>query len=167
MVSKTKKRKYRFRRAYSLAEVMIASVVLVIAVIGTSGYRYYARLDSRRAAIQMTASRVGLLLCEGWQGVGGSNTFDPTLYSGPEMTISAGSGPAPPLNFTLLGKYKVAVNDTNCYATLSWQDSVPGLRAINVTVAWNPHQSQWEWVKDDSSTTEEYNLFKLSTYVAQ
>ncbi|MFC1605042.1 hypothetical protein ACFL5F_08455, partial [Planctomycetota bacterium] len=46
-----------------------------------------------------------------------------------------------PDDFTLLGNYKVVlddddVNSVNYYATMSWKDIQPGLRALNVSVAW-------------------------------
>ena len=82
--------------AFTIVEIMEAMVILLIAMIGASGYRYYAALDARKAAMQATAARIGLLLCESWRGVEGTETFrDATrggLRQGWIRTIFAGLG---------------------------------------------------------------------------
>ncbi len=42
----------------SLIEIMLATLLLMIVVIGTSGYRYYSTLDVRKASKHETASRI-------------------------------------------------------------------------------------------------------------
>ena len=51
---------------------MVAVTILLIALIGTSTFRYAAALDGRRAGTQTTAARVALTLCESWRGVKGN-----------------------------------------------------------------------------------------------
>lgn len=125
---------------FTIVEVMITAVILLVAVLGSSGYRYYAALDARKAAQQAAAARVGLILCESWHGVGGIGTYDPVAHLGTNMTISAmtgfdGSG-YKEADFTLLGCYQVVANDTTYGAVMSWKDVNSGLRALSVVVTW-------------------------------
>jgi Tfp pilus assembly protein PilV len=54
--------------AVTLIEVMAAIVMVSVAVLGASGYRYYSALDAKRANMQSTAARIALLLCENRPG---------------------------------------------------------------------------------------------------
>jgi len=109
---------------------MIAIAILLAALIGTSNFRYYSALDAQKAAAKITASRIGLMLCENWRGLGGIETYDPVTYLGSDLTITASSGPDEPTGFTPLGSYTVTVNRANFYITLSWKDVSAGLRAV-------------------------------------
>ena len=155
-----KTKRFCFRRGVSLLEIVIAIVILAVAVIGASGYRYYTALDARKAVMQSTAARIGLLLCESWRGLGGAETYDPTAHLGPELPITAGSGPAKPEDFTLLGSYAIVLNGANYYATLSWKDVSAGLRALSVVVAWAQRP------QEEPSFEEADKLFKLTTYTS-
>jgi hypothetical protein len=119
---------------------MVAVVILLIALIGTSSFRYCAAMDARKADAQTMAARVALMLCESWRGINGDVTYDPVAHLGTNLDISqSATGPAKPSDFTLLGSYVVDlddVHDVTHYATLSWKDVQPRLRALNVTVAW-------------------------------
>ena len=130
----------RRRRGMSLVGTMVAVVILLIAVIGTSSFRYCAALDARRADAQTSAARIALMLCESWSGVDGAVTYNPILQLGSDLVVTQSiTGPAKASDFTLLGTYKVVLKDfhgVNHYATLSWKDVQPGLRALNVVVAW-------------------------------
>lgn len=142
MVLKTEKN--GFRSGSTLVSSLIAVAILLIALIGTSGFRYYAALDGRRAAAQTTAARIALMLCESWRGWQGDLTYDPIAHLSSVMTITQAEGSDIPEDFTLLGSYKIILDededDTNgaeYYANLSWQDVQPGLRALNVVVSWS------------------------------
>jgi Tfp pilus assembly protein PilV len=126
----------RNRRGFSLLDVIIASVVLIIAILGTASYRYHSALDERKAAMQTSAARVAMLLCESWRGVQGNTTCNPTAWNLSGVSISAGSGPAVPSGFTALNSYAITTNNFNYTATLSWQNISTGLRALNITIAW-------------------------------
>ena len=158
MVTKANKR--RFRRGLSLVDVMGAIVVLAVTVIGTADYRYYAVLDERKATIQLTAARIGVLLCESWRGVKGSSTYDPTTYSGSDLTITTGTGPNEPEGFTLLGKYTIELNGGNHYTTLSWKDVQAELRALNVVVISPLREQEGNGIDDADGSFE----FRLTTY---
>ena len=156
MVPKTCK--IRCRRGFSLVSVMIAIAILLAALIGTSNFRYYSALDAKKAAAKITASRIGLMLCENWRGLGGIETYDPAAYLGSDLTITASSGPSEPTDFTLLGSYTVTVNGANFYITLSWKDVSAGLRALNIIVAWAQRE------QGTSSLNDADKSFKLTTY---
>ena len=134
--------KIRYRCGMSLVGTMVAVVILLIALIGTSTFRYSAAMDGRRATAHTTAARVALVLCEGWRGLNGDETHDPTQLGNPDMSIaqSAWAGHSKPDDFTLLGNYVIVLDDgpdsANYYATLSWKDVQTGLRALNIKVAW-------------------------------
>jgi len=139
---------------------MIATVILVVAILGTSNFRYYCVLDTQKAAARTTAARMGLMLCESWRGLGGDETYDPATYFGSEMTIAQSiAGPSKPADFTLLGKYTVALNSATYYTTLSWKDIGTGLRALNVVVVWAQRPQGASISFSDADKT-----FKLTTY---
>ncbi len=132
--------KIRCRRGMSLVGTMVAVVILLIAVIGTSSFRYYSAMDTRRADAQTAAARIALTLCESWRGISGDVTYNPITYLGTNLPITqTATGPEKPSDFTLLGRYAIELDDIHGvthYATLSWKDIQPGLRALNVIVAW-------------------------------
>ena len=150
--------KIRCRRGFSLVSIMTAIVIILVALIGTSNFRYYAILDAQKAAEKITASRIGLMLCENWRGLGGIKTYDPVAYLGSDLTITTSRGPAEPNDFTLLGSYTVTVNGANFYITLSWKDVSAGLRALNIIVAWAQRE------QGTSSLNDADKSFKLTTY---
>ena len=133
--------KIRYHQGVSLVDTMVAVVILLIAIIGTSIFRYNAVLDGRKAKAQTAAARIALMLCESWRGINGDVTFDPTELSTSDLTVSqtTQSLSAEPSDFTLLGRYTVTLNDVHgvtYHTTLSWKDIQSGLRALNVVVAW-------------------------------
>jgi hypothetical protein len=160
-----KRRKYP--AGLTFIEIIIATVVLLIAVLGTSSYRYYTALSARKADLQATAARTALLLCESWRGVSDPCTFSPEEYFDEDILHigNAEYGPYPPEGFTLLGYYEIQTEGeddddrTYYWATLSWKDMYPGLRALNVVVTWNQRGSRTEhyWYADKS--------FRLTTFI--
>ena len=148
---------------FTLVEIMAAIAILLVAILGTFAFRYNATLGARRADLQTTAARTALLLCESWRGADDPNAFDPTLLADTDSSSSlavelAYEGPTCPSDFTLLGIYRVTVQDINYYATLSWKDVSTRLRALNIAVAWDLRGSG----ADYSQLT--YRPFKLTTY---
>lgn len=136
-------RRIRCRRGMTLIGTLIAVTILLIALIGTSTFRYSAALDGRRATVHTAAARVALVLSESWRGLYGDETHDPILLATSDMSIAKSSwiGHSAPVDFTLLGNYVIVLDNdnpdgVNYYATLSWKDVQPGLRALNVNVAW-------------------------------
>jgi prepilin-type N-terminal cleavage/methylation domain-containing protein len=147
-------------KGMTLIEVMEAILVLSIAILGASGYRYYSTLDARRADMNSTGARIGMLLCESWRGAAGSQTYDPVANLGSELTItSVGlSGRFSIADFTALGGYLVVADGVNYYAAMGYKDVSSGLRALNVVVGWAQ--------RDQGPTTpaDADKLFKLTTY---
>jgi hypothetical protein len=145
-------RKYthNVRPAISIIEVMVFIVVMAIAVIGSSGYRYFSTMDVRKSDSELTAGRIAWQLCESWKGMGGGDSsYNPVTDSHIGLDInSAPSSLAPhePLNFTLLkdgGYYQVKVSDNDIvrtyYVTMSYYtiNSINGnLETLNVIINW-------------------------------
>ncbi len=152
----------RFRRGgFSLIDVMVAVAVLVMAIVGTSSFRYHSNLDCRRAERQSAAARAALLLSESWRGTGGDEAYDPVGYLSSTVTIEEGDGPDAPDGYTALGSYEVTVNGTICYATLAWKDGDDGLRELNVQLMWSQRG------QGDEGIDEADKSFALTTYAAQ
>lgn len=154
----------RRRRGMSLVGTMVAVVILLIALIGTSSFRYYSALDARKADAQTAAARVALMLCESWRGINGDLTYNAAAYSGGNLAITASvDGPAKPADFTLLGSYAIVLDDVdgvNYYTTLSWKDVQAGLRALNVIVAWDQRD------QGDGGIGDVDKSFRLTIYTA-
>jgi prepilin-type N-terminal cleavage/methylation domain-containing protein len=159
----------KYKSAFTIIEVMAAILIMTIAVLGASSYRYYSALDARKAAMQSTAARIGLLLTENWRGLGGDETYDPTAYFSADLTITTMTDPSgleyqfKETDFNMLGGYQVVVNSVNYYAVLSWKDVSSELRALNVVVAWSLAG------KTESVDLDQYSYkesFKLTTYTS-
>ena len=171
----------------TLIEVVVAAAILVVAVLGASGYRYYAAIDVRKAGLQRTAAAIALTLCENWRGRGYDHTtdFNPVAHlsgasEGFVITASGDVGPPvptellftllTPLNSTFKGKCQIIADGVHYWATLSWKDLPPPdpppldwhLRALNVVVGWKPAGSAAEIHTYDANA----KLFKLTTYVS-
>ena len=141
MIPKT--HKIRARKGVTLIDTLITVAVILVALIGTSNFRYYAAMDTRKASAQTAASRIALMLSENWRGIQGDLSYDPVAYLGSDITLTQSEGPDKPNDFTLLGSYKIIMDDqdddaegADYFATLSWKDIQPGLRALNVIIAW-------------------------------
>lgn len=70
------------RSGLTLIEIMVALLVIVVGVLGAMMYRYYSALDARKADVLVGASRVGLLVLEGWKGAVGNPAYDPQGVGG-------------------------------------------------------------------------------------
>jgi len=148
--------------AFTLIEVIAAILILSIAVLGTSGYRYYAALDARKATMHTTAAGIGLLLCESWRGLSDPNTFNPDTYFGSDLAIAPITGFTWSAyeGFTPLGGYIVVADGCDYYALLSWKDVGTGLRALNVVVAWTYRGQVVTSIADIDKS------FELTTYTS-
>ncbi len=143
MKYRIKKRSYRFCSGSTLISSLVAVAILLIALIGTSNFRYYSSLDGRKAAAHTAAARIALVVSESWRGWQGDLTYSPIAHLGSTLTVTASQGPAKPDDFTLLGSYKIIpdqseadTNGADYFVTLSWKDIQSGLRALNVVVSW-------------------------------
>ena len=65
----------KFAPAATLIEIIIAILILSIAALSTSGFRYYSALDTRKADVQLTAARLASLILSTWKGSGGYSGY--------------------------------------------------------------------------------------------
>lgn len=68
-------RRPKFRAAVTLIEVMVTIVILLVAVLGASKFRFYVAMDVRKANTQITATRLASLILSGWKGSGGYSGY--------------------------------------------------------------------------------------------
>ena len=119
----------RFAPAVSLVEVMIATAILAIAVVTASGFKYYAAMDSRKADVQITATRLASLFLYGWDGSGG--------YSGyGKYNLLGGDDPLDPNDYDIEydydtynpDDYEYDVTEPNAitFSGLTIHDEAPG-----------------------------------------
>ena len=160
----TTKRWSKPASGFTFIEIMGAILVLTVAMLGASAYRYYAALDTRKAHLQTTAARISSLLLETWHGASDPNTFDPATHFGSELTIESMTiqeGPHTPTDFEALGTYRIIVNGVDYRTALFWKDVYSGLRALTVIVIW-----EWDPVNHPLGPSKYANQsFKLTTYV--
>lgn len=156
----------------TLIEVLLAIVIIAIAVIGASGYRYFAALDARKASTRSTAARIALLLSENWRGLGYDRIglYEPATHfkdeDPGELEVSdpfATRGPGSDGNFDrFLGQYEITANNTQFWATLAWKQEAANLIALNTVVAWEARKGN----KGESGNIVVNRTFKLTTFVS-
>ena len=145
----------------TLIEVMATTVILTIAVIGVSGYRYCSSLNARWAEEQIAAARLGQLLCGNWAGVEGNKTFDLKASLSTDLTVETiATTNSLPSAFVLLGSYRITLEGVAYDCVLAWKNVTPELRAIWVSV-------EWDWRKEDPSNPDKAlrKSFIIITYV--
>ncbi|MHC4113409.1 MAG: type IV pilus modification PilV family protein [Planctomycetota bacterium] len=146
---------------FTFTEVMGAILVLTVAVLGTSAYRYHSTLDVRTAEMKTTGARIGSLLCETWGGVSDPNAFDPVDHLGTDLAItSISSSGSTPSGHGELGTYRITVDEDDYIATLFWKDVSAGLRALSVTIVWD-----WDPQVNSMGSHPISKSFRLTTYV--
>ena len=146
----------------TLIEIIVAAVVIIVAIIGAIAYRYHCVLDARKADVQITAARVGLMLLDGWKGLGGrsstdpGNIYDPVEFSfaGSEMKVTTELGPEAPTGYNSFGSYLVVVDGEYYYVTLSFQDEPANdLRILHVSVGWPEKYPTGNFSSDDKKVS--------------
>ncbi|MGB2863147.1 MAG: hypothetical protein WBC05_07455 [Sedimentisphaerales bacterium] len=145
----------------NLIEVMAVTAILLITVLGTSGYRYYSSLNARLAGEQIIAARVGQLVCGTWAGVEGNEIFDLTASLSSNLTVETLTPTKSlPSTFVLLGEYRITLEGVAYDCVLAWKDVTPELRAIWVSV-------EWDWREEDPSNPDKAlrKSFIIITYV--
>lgn len=129
----------KYRNGMSLVDTMAASLILLIIVIGTLNYRYYAMLDIQKAHRHLDAVELTSFMNNAWNGVDGAATFDPVTTFGEEMNIALGTGDIieVPSGYTLLNKYDVVSDGASYQVIMSYKDIDARLRELNSTVSWS------------------------------
>ena len=152
-----------------MIEVLLAIVIIAIAVIGASGYRYYSALDARKASTRSTAARIALLLSENWRGLGYDRTddFNPIMHlSSPDYGMVVGLSDVD-LEYDgdfdrHLGQYKILANNTQFWAALAWKQEEADLKALNTVVKWEARKGN----KGELGNIVINRTFKLTTFVS-
>lgn len=156
---------YRKQSGFTLTEVVISILIVMILATGALGYQYASTRDVKISEVQTAAGRIGMLLLEAWKGRQGDTVFDPVEVFGGELTIqTTTAGPPVPDNaggmpLTLLGTYEIVMGRVYYYVTLSYEEqtaSEPVL--LNATIAWKGDYSQGELEGDE-------RFIRYSTYL--
>ena len=141
----------RRQRGFTLIEVMISVLIIMVLATGAMGYQYHSTRDVKISEVQATAARVAMLLLEAWKGQQGDTTFDPTDVFGSEMSVQTSMiGPDIPTNsmgvaLTTLGSYEVVVRGVHYYVALSYEDpSALEPMLLNATIGWRNNYTQGE-----------------------
>ncbi|MBL7214937.1 MAG: prepilin-type N-terminal cleavage/methylation domain-containing protein [Phycisphaerae bacterium] len=147
----------KHKSGFTLVEIAISILVIMVLVTGAMGYQYYSARDVTLSEIQATAARLSMLLLEGWKGAEGSADFDPVSAFSSEITITNSLfGPNIPedksgMSLTLLGCYEIELERAYYYVTLSWGDaSSLEPKVLNITTAWRRDYSQGTLVGDEA-----------------
>ncbi|MCF7955317.1 MAG: hypothetical protein K9M75_05910 [Phycisphaerae bacterium] len=127
---------YRKHKGFTLIDVIVSVVILIIAICGAIQFRYHAAIQTRKANMRTAGAELALMLVETWRGVDGDDAFDAIDHCAPELTITLSGGPVMPSGYNWLGSYSIQWNDYDYKATLSSRDVGGGLKALNVIVAW-------------------------------
>ena len=128
--------RYHSKKGFTLIDVLLSAVILIITVSGAIQFRYHAAIGARKAKMRTAASELALMLMETWRATGGADTFDSVSHYNPDLVITAASGPDRPSDYNLLGSYAIQWSDFDYTATLSSRNVGDGLKALNVAVAW-------------------------------
>ena len=126
--------KYKRVRGLTLLETILASVIIMVAGIASIGYRYSVSLDTCKAEDQISASRLGMMLLEGWKGWAGNSDFAPEVSYGSVLNISAASsGLNVASGFDILNHYTIVSDGVSYYAVLSSTEP----KMLNVQITWS------------------------------
>jgi len=118
----------KFAAAFTLAEVMVAMAILVIASLGALSYQYLAAKHARIARAQIAGTRTAQLLLEDWKSTGGSEEYDPAalglgfsdrLQIPGYFSQGEGGGLGSPLHDRV---YEVTVENFPMVVMLKWKD---------------------------------------------
>jgi len=142
---------------FTLIEVMISMLVIMIIVIGAVSYMYACMWNAKRADVRITATRVGQLLLETWK-ITGHNIyddegkvigwawnvmdFDPITESDLNTTLPDSFGTAT-VDLggvgTELGGYVIRIDGVGYFVRLLYRDDSPYM--LNARVGWNLNYS--------------------------
>lgn len=135
------------KRGVTLIEVMVASLGVLVILVGVMNFQYYCALDARKADVRATAVRLGQMLLEGWNAVGGETGFyDPATQFGlpPLNDLTSIGDPGFPGLANVFKTYRIRINGVQFFVKMSYQDepdiniSTPRiLRTLNVSIAWS------------------------------
>lgn len=132
---------------FSLVEVEVSIMVLLIAITGAIGFNHYSMIDVYKSQARSDACMLGAVIMECWQGQGGLTTFNP-VNNLPSAIVNCGNldirysviGPSAPSGFTivwnnLIPYYRISTNNVIYRVVLSYK-MISGKKYLNVCVAW-------------------------------
>ncbi|WP_146684242.1 hypothetical protein [Limihaloglobus sulfuriphilus] len=132
-------------RGFTYIEVLMGLSILIIIILGASGYKYYSVVEARRAEGYVGASMVGNILLESWRGYGGAYDYDP-INQLPLAIINADNfSIATSAKYPSIGEsaylingtgYVVVLNGVYYYTAMSvaWDS---GIKYLNIDIVWN------------------------------
>ena len=139
----------KHKSGFTLVEIAISILIIMVLVTGAMGYQYRSTCDVKFSEIQATAARLSMFLLERWKGAEGAVDFDPVSALSSEITIdTSATGPSLPedgggTSLTLLDYYEIEIEGVYYYMTLSWSDaSSLEPKVLNATTAWIRDYSQ-------------------------
>lgn len=163
MIGRSKKRVHGF----TLTEVMLSILIIMILSTGAMGYQYASARDVKISEVQAGAARIAMLLLESWKGHQGTVSFDPVdVFSGTMTLQTSGTGPSVPNNaaggaLMLLGSYEVMLSGVTYYVTLSYEpESASEPMVLNAAVTWRRDYSPGTLNGDELSVR--YSTFVVS-----
>jgi len=164
-----KRNRPRLPTGFTLAEAVIATVLIVLVILGTAGYRWRSSYDVQHSSTQLDAISVANLLCEGWRGRDGSEAYNPVAHLSPLLEITEIEPDlrfteAVPYGYTLHGFYDIAIDGKTFGALLAWKQVAPGLRELNVGVIWSVREGELLETALDSQDYRDIHLYRLTTY---
>ncbi len=133
----------------TLIEVMLSMLVILVIAIGVISYMYACAWNTRRADVQITATRLGQLLLESWkttgpvvEGIWDVEAFDPTDSDFDSILpddIGKTAQGIPGIGNELGGtRFEVTIDGAHYFITLSYRQDSPNFYLLNACVAWNP-----------------------------
>ena len=165
----------RFRNCHNngltLIEVMITLLLALVIAIGMISYMYASGVNAHQANVKATATRLSLLLLEGWKTQLGAISYDPkddfldnTSIPFEEFVDISGNPPYPPGLPGEFAYYRIKIDGTKYFVKMSYKDGADNQRELNVAVAWDRNS------QDDTLDFNSWFLItqsKFAHYVVQ
>ena len=161
-----------YDKGLTFVEVMITLLVVLIIAIGVMSYMYATAAHAHLADVRATASRLGLLLLEGWKTQAGDILlYDPqidfdinTLIPFNEFaSIPNPSDDMPELE-NVFKYYRIRIDYMQYFVKVSYQYSANGQQELNVAIAWDRNSGDNTL---DYSHSRLISQTKFATYVVE
>lgn len=139
-------------RAFTLLELVITMLILIILSVGAMMYQYFAMRLAMRAKAEIIVARTARLILDNWKKTGGDENFDLSELD-PAFTAASGTD-----------KYQITIDDLPMTAEISWQDidtdnqALVTLRQIQTTIRWRLDYQDGQIRENDPS-------YVIATYV--
>lgn len=146
-------------KAFTLVECMVMMLVLIIALVGTLGFRYHSVLNAQHAEDQLLAARAAQVISDSWRAQKGDANFDPTQQSfDTHFQIQPNNimafEPIGKPGMVMLGYYLVDIEGRQFQALLAFENAmgVPNARMLHVSLIW----------QDSRKVKQQFSLSTLS-----